>query len=150
MKLGAKGGEITLKLGTAYKADPSSDEATFKVKFYLPPFLLVISVIRDYWMLYVDDDYQYVLVGEPQIMLANSKNIQPNSYSIHFYCIKNQMEDEVYNHFLEKAKEDGYDVSKLRKTPQDDPPPESKESGGLNLSLANEILVQGLKHLGPR
>lgn len=38
------------------------------------------------------------------------------------------MEDEVYNQFVEKAKEGGYDVSKLRKTPQDDPPPESNDA----------------------
>lgn len=35
------------------------------------------------------------------------------------------MDDEIYNQLLEKAKEEGYDVSKLKKTPQDDPPPES-------------------------
>ena len=52
--------------GTAYKADPNSDEAKLKVKFYLPPFLPVIPVVGDYWVLYVDDDYQYALVGEPR------------------------------------------------------------------------------------
>jgi lipocalin len=52
--------------GTAYKADASSDEAKLKVKFYLPPFLPIIPVVGDYWVLYVDDDYQYALVGEPR------------------------------------------------------------------------------------
>lgn len=52
--------------GTAYKADPASDEAKLKVKFYLPPFLPIIPVVGDYWVLYVDDDYQYALVGEPR------------------------------------------------------------------------------------
>jgi apolipoprotein D and lipocalin family protein len=52
--------------GTAYKADPNSDEAKLKVKFYLPPFLPIIPVVGDYWVLYVDEEYQYALVGEPR------------------------------------------------------------------------------------
>ena len=51
--------------GVAYKAEPSSQEAKFKVKFYLPPFLPIIPVVGNYWVLYIDGDYQYVLVGEP-------------------------------------------------------------------------------------
>jgi apolipoprotein D and lipocalin family protein len=53
--------------GTAYKADPASDEAKLKVKFYVPPFLPIIPVVGNYWVLYVDDDYQYALVGEPSL-----------------------------------------------------------------------------------
>lgn len=34
----------------------------------------------------------------------------------------------MYNQLVEKAKELGYDVSKLHKTPQADPPPEADES----------------------
>lgn len=36
------------------------------------------------------------------------------------------MDDEVYNLLVEKAKEEGYDVEKLHKTPQADPPPEAE------------------------
>jgi apolipoprotein D and lipocalin family protein len=39
-------------------------------------------------------------------------------------CRKTSIDEEVYNQLLEKAKEEGYDVSRLHKTPQDDPPPE--------------------------
>ncbi|KAL8535819.1 hypothetical protein ACS0TY_011455 [Phlomoides rotata] len=49
--------------GTAYKANPKSDEAKLKVKFYLPPFLPLILVTGNYWVLYVDPDYQVVNVG---------------------------------------------------------------------------------------
>ncbi|KVH95060.1 Calycin [Cynara cardunculus var. scolymus] len=42
--------------GTAYKADPESDEAKLKV---------IIPVTGDYWVLYLDDDYQYALIGQP-------------------------------------------------------------------------------------
>lgn len=51
--------------GTAYKADPKSDEAKLKVKFYVPPFLPIIPVTGNYWVLYVDDNYQFAVVGEP-------------------------------------------------------------------------------------
>lgn len=51
--------------GTAYKADPQSDEAKLKVKFYVPPFLPIIPIVGDYWVLYLDDDYQYALIGQP-------------------------------------------------------------------------------------
>lgn len=39
-------------------------------------------------------------------------------------CRKTSIEEEVYNQLVEKAKEEGYDVGKLHRTPQDDPPPE--------------------------
>ncbi|RWW49198.1 hypothetical protein BHE74_00044675 [Ensete ventricosum] len=51
--------------GTAYRADPASDEAKLKVKFYVPPFLPIFPVVGDYWVLYLDDDYQYALIGQP-------------------------------------------------------------------------------------
>ena len=37
------------------------------------------------------------------------------------------MDDEVYNMLVQKAKEERYDdaMTKLKKTPQSDPPPES-------------------------
>jgi len=36
------------------------------------------------------------------------------------------LDEEIYNELVERAKEEGYDVSKLHKTPQSDPPPESE------------------------
>ncbi|KAF8389193.1 hypothetical protein HHK36_025886 [Tetracentron sinense] len=51
--------------GAANKADPSSDEAKLKVKFYVPPFLPIIPVVGDYWVLFIDHDYQYALIGQP-------------------------------------------------------------------------------------
>lgn len=35
------------------------------------------------------------------------------------------MDEEVYNQLVQKAIDEGYDVKKLHKTPQADPPPES-------------------------
>ncbi|GLT85378.1 hypothetical protein SLE2022_035690 [Rubroshorea leprosula] len=102
--------------GTAYKADPKSDEAKLKVKFYVPPFLPIIPVVGDYWVLFIDDDYQYALIG------------QPSRKYLWILCRQTQMDEEIYNQLLQKAKDEGYDVSKLHKTPQSDPPPEGEET----------------------
>jgi apolipoprotein D and lipocalin family protein len=53
--------------GTSYKADPKSDEAKLKVKFTVPPFLPIIPVYGNYWVLQLDEDYQWALVGEPSL-----------------------------------------------------------------------------------
>ncbi|KAJ6673369.1 TEMPERATURE-INDUCED LIPOCALIN-1-LIKE [Salix viminalis] len=100
--------------GSAYKADPTSDEAKLKVKFYVPPFLPIIPVVGDYWVLSLDDDYQYALVG------------QPSRKYLWILCRKTHMDDEIYNQLVEKAKEEGYDVEKLHRTQQTDPPPEEE------------------------
>ncbi|XP_062078338.1 temperature-induced lipocalin-1-like [Humulus lupulus] len=101
--------------GTAYKADPKSDEAKLKVKFYLPPFLPIIPVTGNYWVLYVDEDYQVALVGEP------------SRKSLWILARKTHIDEEIYNQLVQKAIDEGYDVSKLHKTPQSDPPPEGEE-----------------------
>ena len=38
------------------------------------------------------------------------------------------MDEEVYNQLVQKAIDEGYDVKKLHKTPQADPPPEAEQS----------------------
>ncbi|XP_004287111.1 PREDICTED: apolipoprotein D [Fragaria vesca subsp. vesca] len=98
--------------GTAYKADPSSDEAKLKVRFYVPPFLPIIPITGDYWVLYIDDDYQYALVGQP------SRNY------LWILSRKPHLDEEIYNQLVQKAKDEEYDVSKLQKTPQSESPPE--------------------------
>ncbi|XP_072977385.1 temperature-induced lipocalin-1-like [Typha angustifolia] len=100
--------------GTAYKAEPNSEEAKLKVKFYVPPFLPIFPVVGDYWVLHIDENYQHALVG------------QPSRKYLWILCRQPHMEEEVYNQLLEKAKEEGYDVEKIHKTPQEDPPPESE------------------------
>ncbi|XP_049386188.1 temperature-induced lipocalin-1-like [Solanum stenotomum] len=102
--------------GTAYKADPNSDEAKLKVRFYVLPFLPIIPVTGDYWVLYIDEDYQYALIG------------QPSRRYLWILSRRTCLDDEIYNQLVEKAKEEGYDVSKLHKTPQSDSPPESEDS----------------------
>lgn len=108
------GGKRSYIEGTAYKADPKSDEAKFKVKFYLPPFLPIIPVVGNYWVLYIDDEYQYALIGEPT-----------RKY-LWILCRTPHMQEDIYNLLVQKAVDEGYDVSKLHKTPQTDPPPEDE------------------------
>ncbi|KAK4479482.1 hypothetical protein RD792_018150 [Penstemon davidsonii] len=102
--------------GTAYKADPKSDEAKLKVKFYVPPFLPIIPVTGDYWVLYIDADYQYAVVGQPS-----------RSY-LWILSRQSHVDEEIYNELVEKAKEEGYDVSKLHKTTHSETPPGSDDA----------------------
>lgn len=92
--------------GLAFKADPKSDEAKLKVIFYLPPFLPVIPITGDYWVLYVDNKYQYALVGHP------TRNY------LWILSRKPVIDEITYNQLVEKAKQEGYDVARLHKTPQ--------------------------------
>ncbi|KAJ7955606.1 Temperature-induced lipocalin [Quillaja saponaria] len=109
------GGKRSSIEGYAYKADPASDEAKLKVKFYVPPFLPIFPVVGDYWVLYIDDDYQYALIGQP------SRN------SLWILSRKPHLDDEIYNQLIEKARDVGYDVGKLHKTSQSETPPEGEE-----------------------
>ena len=43
---------------------------------------------------------------------------------MYILCRQTHLDEEIYNQLVEKAKEEGYDVSKLHRTPQSDPPPE--------------------------
>jgi len=36
------------------------------------------------------------------------------------------LDEEIYQQLVQRAKDEGYDVSKLHKTPQSDPPPEGE------------------------
>ncbi|KAM1508124.1 hypothetical protein ACFX10_017480 [Malus domestica] len=101
--------------GTAYKADPNSDEAKLKVRFYVPPFLPIIPVTGDYWVLFIDEDYQYALIGQP------SRN------SLWILSRRPHLDEEIYNQLVQRAADEGYDVSKLHKTRQSESPPEGEE-----------------------
>lgn len=102
--------------GTAYKADPNSDEAKLKVKFYVPPFLPIFPVTGDYWVLYLDEDYKYAVIG------------QPSRRYLWILSRESHVDEETYNSLVEKAKEQGYDVSKLHRTEHSDTPPEGEGS----------------------
>jgi len=130
--------------GNAYKADPSSDEAKLKVKFYLPPSNPTFTVVGDYWVLYLDADYHYAIVGEPSRTSLFVCNLLVGFSFLFLFSFtfvgqlvglflfflfwqilsrQNHIDDKIYNQLVQKAVDEGYDVSKLRKTPPSKTPP---------------------------
>ncbi|GJU66858.1 temperature-induced lipocalin-1-like protein [Tanacetum coccineum] len=115
--------------GTAFKADPKSDEAKLKVKFWVPPFLPIIPVTGDYWILFLDDDYQYALIG------------QPSKKNLWILCRQSHLDEEIYNQLVEKAKGEGYDVAKLKKTTHTEPPPETEDAPADNKGDLAPVII---------
>eukprot|EP00898_Chlorokybus_atmophyticus_P003153 jgi/Chlat1/3839/Chrsp26S04063 len=90
--------------GKAWKVDPASPDAKFKVQFWVPPFLPVYPARGNYWVMALGQEYEYAVVGEPNLKYMWVLSRSPF------------MDDTVYAKLLEQAKEQGYDVSKLKKT----------------------------------
>lgn len=84
--------------GVAWIPD-KNNPAKLKVQFFWP-------FSGDYWIMDLDKDYRYVLIGEPSFkylwILAREKN----------------MDDETYNKLLNKAIENGYDVKSIIRVEQ--------------------------------
>lgn len=70
-----------------------------KVQFFWP-------FKGDYYIFHLDDDYQYVLVGAP------------NRKYLWLLSRKAFIEDSLYNHLLQVAKDNSFNVSTIYKTPQ--------------------------------
>jgi apolipoprotein D and lipocalin family protein len=106
-------GKITVLNGGHYIEEPSrtssakgvawipdkSAPAKLKVRFFWP-------FSGNYWIMYLDKDYRYVLIGEPSFkylwILSREKTI----------------EDSIYRMLLQKAKENGYDVGPVIRVDQ--------------------------------
>ncbi len=84
--------------GVAWVPDKNST-AKLKVQFFWP-------FSGDYWIMYLDNDYRYVLVGDPAHkylwILAREKT----------------MDDDTYNMLLQKAVENGYNVGPIIRVEQ--------------------------------
>jgi apolipoprotein D and lipocalin family protein len=89
----------TSSRGIAWIPDKTSP-AKLKVQFFWP-------FSGDYWIMYLDNDYKYVLVGDPSLkylwILAREK----------------KMDEKTYNMLLQKAVENGYDVKSIIRVEQD-------------------------------
>ena len=85
--------------GVAWIPDKNSP-AKLKVQFFWP-------FSGNYWILYLDKEYHYVLVGDPSFkylwILAREK----------------KMDEQTYNMLLSKAVENGYDVKSIIRVEQD-------------------------------
>lgn len=91
-------GKPDIANGTAKVVDPKSN-AKLKVTFFWPFY-------GDYWIIDLDPRYRYAVVGEPGRkylwILSRAK----------------ELDQESYQHILQRVAENGYDASKLVKTKQ--------------------------------
>jgi lipocalin len=86
--------------GVAFMPDKAVP-AKLKVRFFWP-------FSGNYWIIDLDrDQYQYALIGEPS-----------RKY-LWILCRTNRMDEVLYNRLINKAKEDGFDISKVEMTLQE-------------------------------
>ncbi len=85
--------------GIAWIPDKSSP-AKLKVRFFWP-------FSGDYWIMYLDQDYRYVLIGEP-------------SYKyLWILCREKELDETTYKMLLQKAIDNGYDVKSIIRVEHD-------------------------------
>ena len=84
--------------GKAWVVDTTSN-AKLKVQFFWP-------FRGDYWIIELDPEYQYAVVGHP------SRNY------LWILCRRPHMDEALYNQLLAKIAAQGYDVNRLVKTLQ--------------------------------
>jgi apolipoprotein D and lipocalin family protein len=95
----ANPGKSTSSKGVAWIPDKNSP-AKLKVQFFWP-------FSGDYWILDLDKEYRYVLVGDP-------------SYKYLWILAREKKMDEItYNMLLRKATENGFDIKSIIRVEQD-------------------------------
>lgn len=92
-------GRVESIRGTASTADPRGPNTKLKVTFFWP-------FSGDYWILDVDSNYRWALVGEPGRKYLWILSREP------------RLDESVLNRLLERAKQEGYTVGRLIRTPQ--------------------------------
>jgi apolipoprotein D and lipocalin family protein len=106
-------GKITVKNQGHYLTDPSRTSSIsgvawvpdikspgkLKVEFFWP-------FSSDYWIMYLDQDYQYVMVGEPSLRY------------LWIMSRERTLDDDTLNMLILLAQKNGYDVSRLIKVEQ--------------------------------
>jgi len=94
-------GRVESIRGTARPADPAGPNTKLKVSFFWP-------FTGDYWVLDVDPDYRWALVGEPGRKYLWILSREP------------RLDHRVLDRLLDRAKQEGYHVGRLVRTPQTD------------------------------
>ena len=101
-RLDSPNGELKEATGVAWVTDEDS-KAKLKVQFFLTcirlPFLA-----GNYWILALDEDYQYALIGDPSREYLWILNRAPN------------MDPKIFNELVDYANQLGFDTSKLLMT----------------------------------
>jgi apolipoprotein D and lipocalin family protein len=85
--------------GVAWVPDKNST-AKLKVQFFWP-------FSGDYWIMYLDQDYRYVLVGDPDLKY------------LWILCREKNLEETTYKMLLQKAIDNGYDVTSIIRVEHD-------------------------------
>jgi apolipoprotein D and lipocalin family protein len=93
------GGRIKDAKGTARRADSRGPNTRLKVTFFWP-------FSGDYWIIDLDPDYRWAVVGEPGRDYLWILSREP------------ELKDDVYNAIVDRVRQQGYDTTKLMKTPQ--------------------------------
>jgi apolipoprotein D and lipocalin family protein len=92
-------GELRRVEGVAWLTDPEDSRAKLKVQFFWP-------FIGDYWVIELDPEYQYAVVGHPSRdylwILSRTRTLDA----------------ELYDTLLARIESRGYDLDRLSRTPQ--------------------------------
>lgn len=101
-----KNGQITKAEGRARRADTSGPNSKLKVRF-APSFLSWLPAVwGDYWIIDLAQDYSYAVVGSPDRKYLWVLSRTP------------QMADANYEQITRRVAAQGFDASRLVKTPQ--------------------------------
>lgn len=99
------GGGIDRAEGVAKKADANGPASRLKVRF-APAFLSFLPMVwGDYWVIALPSDYRYAVVGSPDHAYLWILSRTP------------AMSDADYAEALAAARANGFDVTKVEKTP---------------------------------
>jgi apolipoprotein D and lipocalin family protein len=102
------GGKITEAVGRAKKAGNGEPDSKLKVRF-APAFLSFLPFVwGNYWIIDLADDYSYAVVGEPDRK--------------YFWVLSRtpKMNEETFQAVLDRARMQGYDLSTLINTEQNE------------------------------
>jgi len=91
--------KVNSSKGVAWLPDKNV-QAKLKVQFFWP-------FSGDYWIIHLDKDYKYVLVGDPSFKY------------LWILCREKKMDEETYKMLLDRAVLEGFDIKPLIKVEQD-------------------------------
>jgi apolipoprotein D and lipocalin family protein len=91
--------KVNTASGVAWVPDKNTP-AKLKVQFFWP-------FSGNYWIIYLEKDYKYVLVGDPSFKY------------LWILCRDKKMDENTYQMLLKKAIENGFDIKPLIKVEQD-------------------------------
>jgi apolipoprotein D and lipocalin family protein len=92
-------GRVRMARGTARPGDPKGPNTKLKVTFFWP-------FTGNYWILDLDPDYRWAVVGEPDRDYA------------WILCREPRLDLAVYDRIVERLRSQGFAVERLTKTPQ--------------------------------